>query len=165
MTTEKLIHQVAGSEKVDERAAKRTESGEYQSRYDNNDALATPVSSEFSSLEEEAYVSAFEAEVLERIKPIIRMLGKKNYAYGNDNIIRFGETGVTVRLSDKVSRLWRLLSLKVDESGGESRLDSWNDAIGYSIIGSLLNSGTWLHIIEIAQVSGRKVADNKKDSL
>jgi hypothetical protein len=78
---------------------------------------------------------------------ITNILIKKQKDYGPENIMKFGVTGIIVRLYDKVARLKNLLS-KVDGDiskaihansvNGESVLDTLIDIIGYSTIALMI---------------------------
>ncbi len=72
---------------------------------------------------------------------------KKNEAYGADNILRFKEKGLIVRLSDKYARIKNLLEneknkTKIDEFN-ETIKDTLEDIINYSIYGRMLADKIW----------------------
>lgn len=84
-----------------------------------------------------------------------RLLQKKRLDYGPGNIAMTGEIGISVRLSDKISRLLNLLgfSFEVKESNFkpkdgsqvnfESIEDTWIDIINYGVIGYLVRNDKW----------------------
>lgn len=74
----------------------------------------------------------------------IKVFDEKQKAYGSDNISKFGERGVLVRVSDKFERLKNLLEKGGDDpSTTESILDSWLDLANYGLIGALCRKGEW----------------------
>jgi hypothetical protein len=75
-------------------------------------------------------------ELLEEVSKVMHQRGRK---YGPGNIAEFGETGVLVRLSDKLSRL-RHTKENFDDEGTE---DSWLDVVGYGLIGLAWSRGLW----------------------
>lgn len=82
----------------------------------------------------------------EEIKKILKeteaLLKRKNEMYGDENIKEFGEEGVMVRLSDKIQRL-RNLTKKGANPPEETIEDTWEDIIGYGVIGLMLRRGKW----------------------
>jgi len=62
------------------------------------------------------------------------ILADKQRDYGPNNIARFAEKGLILRLHDKVARLENLLSSS-GEAKNESIADTYLDIIGYSVIG------------------------------
>lgn len=75
-------------------------------------------------------------ELLEEVKEVMYSRGRK---YGPGNIAEFGELGVLVRLSDKLSRL----RYTTEQFGDETSRDSWLDMVGYGLIGLLWCDGKW----------------------
>ena len=70
-------------------------------------------------------------------------LVKKQRDYGPENISRFGRQGLLIRCHDKVARLENLLaSGKTPEN--ESIHDTYMDIVGYSAIGIMWESRTFL---------------------
>lgn len=68
---------------------------------------------------------------------------KKNSDYGSDNILRFGERGLIIRISDKYARVQNLLK-KVKTSVGDEKIeDTLEDIINYSIYGDMLTDNVW----------------------
>lgn len=72
----------------------------------------------------------------------LALFSRKQEAYGVGNIDGFGELGVLVRLNDKIERLKNLLYHK-RSSDLESVADTWDDVIGYGIIGGMVHRGLW----------------------
>ena len=74
---------------------------------------------------------------------ITALLVRKQTDYGHENIARFGEIGLFVRLHDKVARLENLLATgKAPEN--ESVTDNLMDVIGYAVIGEMWMRGLFL---------------------
>jgi hypothetical protein len=71
------------------------------------------------------------------VNALMRERGAK---YGPGNIAQFGDYGVLVRLSDKLSRMQH--SLEHDHAD-ESVEDTWKDVIGYGLIGLAWSRGLW----------------------
>ena len=67
---------------------------------------------------------------------VANILAKKQKDYGPNNIARFAEKGLILRLHDKIARLENLLS-KNYEASNESIEDTYLDIIGYSVIGMM----------------------------
>lgn len=79
---------------------------------------------------------------------IAAMAADKHHDYGQGNIERFGLQGVLIRMSDKVERLKNLSARAngpVDPGPAvhESVADSWDDLVGYAIVGIMLLQGTF----------------------
>ena len=68
----------------------------------------------------------------------------KQYDYGIDNILGFGEQGLVVRLWDKINRLKNLI-WNNQRPKNESVEDTLNDIAGYAIIGLMLRRG-WFEL-------------------
>lgn len=62
---------------------------------------------------------------------------RKGKDYGKNNILWGGETGVCIRLGDKISRM-RTHYVEQKKLTNESIDDTWNDLTAYGIIGMLL---------------------------
>lgn len=75
-------------------------------------------------------------DYLLEVEELVAQRGKK---YGPGNIQEFGELGVLVRLSDKLSRLRHTTENFADETS----TDSWMDVIGYGLIGLAWSRGDW----------------------
>lgn len=73
---------------------------------------------------------------------IVNVLASKQHDYGHDNILKHGVEGVRVRMWDKIARLKNLLT-RGTEAKNESIIDTWFDLIGYSVIGVMLERGTF----------------------
>ena len=65
---------------------------------------------------------------------VSQILASKHRDYGPNNIARFAEKGLIIRLHDKVARLENLLSSNLS-ARNESIADTYLDIIGYSVIG------------------------------
>ena len=68
----------------------------------------------------------------------------KQRDYGPNNIARFGQSGLLLRLHDKVARLENLVSNGKDAKN-ESLHDTYLDIVGYSIIGLMLLDDTFFN--------------------
>jgi hypothetical protein len=70
------------------------------------------------------------------------LLVSKQHDYGHHNILMFGETGVGIRMCDKIARL-----ITLTDSGAtaqnESLFDTWCDLVGYSVIAQMLWNETF----------------------
>lgn len=66
------------------------------------------------------------------IEDQVKLLARKQHDYGHENIQRFGQQGVLVRLWDKISRYENLT--KRDETANEPIVDTLMDMIGYCAI-------------------------------
>ena len=71
---------------------------------------------------------------------VIDTVIKKQRDYGKENILRFGQFGLIVRVHDKIARLEHL-SATSHEPNHESRIDTVLDLVGYSVLGILLARG------------------------
>jgi len=71
-----------------------------------------------------------------------RLMVNRQAKYGHQNILSFGETGVLVRATDKISRLKNFFFPEkgtfATEFLDESITDSWRDLANYSIIALML---------------------------
>lgn len=72
-----------------------------------------------------------------------RTLCSKQNDYGPNNILKFGQSGIIIRVHDKVARLENLLSTGRD-ARNESVADTYMDIIGYSVIALMLLDDTFL---------------------
>lgn len=68
-------------------------------------------------------------DILNRVR---MLLAQKDKAYGPNNLLKFGATGIMIRMSDKMARLENLLEKNCD-SFDESVEDTLLDLIGYAI--------------------------------
>jgi len=71
---------------------------------------------------------------------VVELLIRKNADYGKDNIKEFGEFGILIRVSDKVSRLKNLVG---KEALNETKSDTWQDIAGYALLAMLLERGSF----------------------
>ena len=62
----------------------------------------------------------------------------KQYDYGQNNILVFGDKGLVVRLWDKISRLKNLIWSRNGIARHEPIQDTFTDIAGYAIIGLML---------------------------
>lgn len=73
---------------------------------------------------------------------LIDLLVTKQQDYGPQNILRFGESGIRVRVSDKIERIKNLTSR--GESGSSEPLeDAYYDIAGYAVISKMLEDGVF----------------------
>ena len=73
------------------------------------------------------------------------VLVRKQMDYGHENIRRFGRIGLIVRMQDKVARLENLIARGAHEDPqNESLFDNVVDVMGYSAIGLMWESQTFL---------------------
>ena len=72
------------------------------------------------------------------------LISAKQYDYGKDNILGFGQQGLVVRLWDKINRLKNLI-WNNQRPKNESVEDTLNDIAGYAIIGLMLRRG-WFEL-------------------
>ena len=70
------------------------------------------------------------------------ILCDKQRDYGPNNIARFGQSGLLLRLHDKVARLENLIYNGKDAKN-ESLHDTYLDIVGYSVIGLMLLDETF----------------------
>ena len=71
---------------------------------------------------------------------VMQLLLEKNRKYGDNNLTKFGHTGILVRLHDKLARLENLKNAGADSAQEyddirESIEDVYKDIAGYGIIG------------------------------
>jgi hypothetical protein len=74
---------------------------------------------------------------------VMTTLVKKQRDYGPENISRFGRQGLLIRCHDKVARLENLLA-SGNTPENESIHDTYMDIVGYSAIGIMWESRTFL---------------------
>jgi len=72
------------------------------------------------------------SEFHEIANEIVNMLDRKHADYGEGNLLKFGEKGILIRVSDKVERLVNLLKNSTNPNN-ESVEDTWEDIAGYAI--------------------------------
>ena len=88
--------------------------------------------------------TTFEEAVYQAASDIADVVISKQRDYGHGNILKFGEQGLKVRMSDKMERIIHLMeNLEDSEVQNESLLDSFTDMAGYAIIDVMLNRGTF----------------------
>ena len=85
-----------------------------------------------------------EASGLLNIEETTITLCNKQRDYGPNNIARFGQSGLLLRLHDKVARLENLIS-NGREAQNESLHDTYLDIVGYSTIGLMLLDGSFFY--------------------
>lgn len=74
----------------------------------------------------------------------VQTLDNKQLDYGSGNISAFGETGVLVRINDKLERLKNLvLKNKGGKARNEAVEDSYLDLGNYGVIGYMVHKGLW----------------------
>ena len=71
---------------------------------------------------------------------VLKLMRERGAKYGPGNIAQFGDYGVLVRLSDKLSRLQHSME---HDFGDESADDTWLDVVGYGLIGLAWSRGLW----------------------
>lgn len=81
-----------------------------------------------------------ESRIFGAANEVANLLVMKNADYGDDNIKKYGEFGVLVRLTDKFARLQHLWER---EAKNESIDDTIDDIIGYGIILKMMRRGEW----------------------
>ena len=77
------------------------------------------------------------------LEHVAEVLVRKQRDYGHENIRRFGRDGLLMRCHDKVARLKNLYGSDF-EPNNESIEDTLLDIVGYSAIGIMWESGTFL---------------------
>lgn len=77
----------------------------------------------------------------------VGLMAGKQHDYGHANITKFGQTGVLVRLWDKIARYNNLVR-RGAEPNNESLVDTLIDMIGYSVIHQMLALGTFTFPLE-----------------
>ena len=110
-------------------------------------ALRVPNSSEaeyYRSLAQTTLSAAMQRTGIEALtaEGILPMLAGKQADYGYENINRFGQDGIIVRMHDKIARLENLAAKDADPMN-EPVMDSFMDLVGYCIIGMMVNYGIW----------------------
>lgn len=78
------------------------------------------------------------------LSEIVALLCRKQHDYGHHNIARFGHRGLVVRVHDKVARIENILRQPFHKVGNEPLQDSFDDVLGYSIIGVMLCENTFM---------------------
>ena len=70
----------------------------------------------------------------------LTLITSKQRDYGNDNVTRFGHAGLGIRIHDKIARLENLANKNPD---CEAVVDTWQDVLGYCIIGIMVSECTF----------------------
>jgi len=77
---------------------------------------------------------------------LLELLARKQADYGHDNIERLGRIGIAVRMCDKIARLLNLSKKDgVTAVKDETLLDTLHDLVGYVVIASMLERGTFFY--------------------
>jgi hypothetical protein len=76
------------------------------------------------------------------ITQIVEFVAGKQHDYGNDNILKWGAEGITIRTWDKLARI-RNLEKRGGGSANEPLSDAWFDCLGYAIVAYMLLLGTF----------------------
>jgi len=71
---------------------------------------------------------------------MVELLARKQNDYGHGNIIKFGQFGILVRLSDKIERLKNLRTKKAQTEPYE---DALTDIVGYCVVALMLDDETF----------------------
>ncbi|MCL4387206.1 DUF1599 domain-containing protein, partial [Patescibacteria group bacterium] len=87
--------------------------------------------------------SRYEVKPEKTLEKCFELGVKKNADYGDDNILRFGEKGLIVRISDKYSRVQNLLKKNSRSVVDEKIEDTLEDIINYSTYGEMLVDKIW----------------------
>ena len=90
--------------------------------------------------EEEITVEEASEPIQDATAEVMHLLLEKNAKYGNNNLTKYGHTGILVRLSDKLSRLENMSeagakNVKEYDELRESIEDVYKDIAGYGILG------------------------------
>jgi hypothetical protein len=73
---------------------------------------------------------------------LVPFLAGKQHDYGPENVLKFGETGLRVRMWDKIARI-NNLEARYAVSVNEPMNDSYVDLMGYCVIMQMLRSHTF----------------------
>jgi len=96
----------------------------------------------------------FEQAVHKVVSEIAELVIKKQHDYGHGNILAFGETGIIVRMSDKMERIKNfyrkeqdalLKGKRLPSAQNEPKIDSFTDMAGYAIIELMIDKG-WFEL-------------------
>jgi hypothetical protein len=83
------------------------------------------------------------------VAEVTETLWRKQHDYGPENVARFGRQGLMVRMHDKVARLENLIENdRMPAVAGEAERDTLMDIVGYSAIGMMWESHTFLLPLE-----------------
>ena len=96
---------------------------------------------------------------LRKAQEVYGVFCKKQADYGPNNIAVAGEQGITLRLGDKLSRLFELLGLTSRKNTGEAKnepiRDTWVDFADYGIMGMIVHDGDW-PLVDPKEVWGKE---------
>ena len=96
------------------------------------------------TMEELGLKQAITKTYLRRVLICAKLFDKKQHDYGPDNIAKFGDLGVLIRLNDKIERLKTLMmSGEQPEFTTEAFEDTWMDIHIYGMIGLMCLDGSW----------------------
>lgn len=87
----------------------------------------------------------FEEAASMAAQEVADLVASKQRDYGPDNILKCpvgAELGIVVRLYDKLARLSNLIQAGKEPSH-EALQDTWNDVMGYGLVGKMVNEGTF----------------------
>jgi hypothetical protein len=93
---------------------------------------------------------------------LVELLAGKQADYGPNNILEFGNTGLMIRLHDKLARLQNLLGKRNGQASNETVDDTFTDVIGYAVVGYLLNQG-WFELPLAGELGQRAEAVNAEE--
>lgn len=99
-----------------------------------------PVMKDRSSTYEHSSETDDLAWITDALAEIESIMRERHDKYGPGNIAQFGDFGVMVRLSDKLSRLQHSSG---KDYADEATRDAWLDVIGYGLIGLAWVDGNW----------------------
>ena len=85
-----------------------------------------------------------------------RLLVSKQHDYGNQNITRFGHGGIGIRINDKICRLENLVNK--DHQVDEALAETWQDILGYCIIGIMMHEETFSLPLESPETWAQSIA-------
>lgn len=78
----------------------------------------------------------------------IELFDRKQHDRGPENIARFGERGVLIRLADKQARLHKIVWDGVEPKVSEPVEQEWADTSVYGVIARLCRAGVWPGLVE-----------------
>lgn len=75
---------------------------------------------------------------------VIDTVIRKQHDYGKENILRFGQLGLEVRVHDKLARLEHLTATReAPKVADETLADTVLDLVGYSVLGIMVARGSF----------------------
>lgn len=92
----------------------------------------------------------FNQAVHEAADEIAELVIRKQKDYGPKNIMNSvvgPELSILVRLNDKIARLANLIQ-SGKAPNNEAIKDTWDDIIGYGLVGKMVDAGTFLNPLE-----------------